>query len=189
GDTEKVGTYTLTALDSWELTITALPSFDQNGKAYTYSIQEHEIDGYETTINGFDITNLRVDTTKVTGIKSWVDDNNVNHLRPTSITVYLLANDEQIDETKVTHESAWTYTFDNLPMYDTEGKLITYTIKEKPVSHYETTIDGFNITNTLIVEEKVQDGLPEDIDKEKDVVGKQELLPKTATQIFSLIAS
>src|SRR5699024_9665017 len=48
GDKEKVDTYKVTAEENWSLIIDQLPVFDEDGKAYTYEIEEREIDGYAT---------------------------------------------------------------------------------------------------------------------------------------------
>src|SRR5699024_10329893 len=89
GEQESVDTYTVTEADDWNLTVEALPSFDENGKAYTYVIEEVSVDGYIATINGFDITNLRTGTTDVSVEKVWkgsVED---------SVTINLLANGDK----------------------------------------------------------------------------------------------
>src|SRR5699024_11412464 len=71
----------------WKYAFTDLDKYDESGEEITYTIEEVEVDGYETTIDGFDITNLRVGETEVTGTKTWLDDDSEN--RPDSITVYL----------------------------------------------------------------------------------------------------
>lgn len=148
GDLESVGIYTVTADNEWSLEIEDLPAFDNDGKAYTYEIDEITVEGYETFINGFDITNLRVGTTEVIGTKTWLDDDSED--RPNSITIYLLANDEIIDESKVTTESNWQYEFTNLDKYDEQGVEIEYTVDEEAIDGYEKSIDGYDIANLRI---------------------------------------
>ena len=41
----------------------------------------------------------------------------------------------------------WNYVFKNLTQYDAKGK-ITYTVTESAVAGYETSVSGYNITNT-----------------------------------------
>lgn len=148
GDQELVDTYTVKADQDWSLEIKDLPAFNNDGKAYMYEIKEKEIDGYETTVNGFELTNLRVGETEVTGTKTWLDDDSKN--RPDAITVHLLANGEKIDDTEVTPESNWEYEFTELPRYDDEGKEIAYTVDESDVEGYEKSIDGFDVTNLRV---------------------------------------
>src|SRR5699024_6527872 len=109
---------------------------------------EKPVEGYETNVNGFDLTNLRVGETDVTGTKTWLDDDSAD--RPESITIYLLANGEQIDEVEVTADSDWEYAFTELPKYDDQGVEITYTVDEEEVDGYAKSIEGFDITNLRV---------------------------------------
>src|SRR5690625_3628460 len=148
GEKEHVDTITLTQEDDWSLEVADLPAFDADGKAYTYEIEEKVVEGYETSINGFELTNVRVGETEVTGSKTWLDDDSEE--RPESITVYLLANGEQVDEMDVTAESDWEYAFTELPNFDEEGKEIVYTVDEESIEGYEKSIEGNDITNLRV---------------------------------------
>src|SRR5699024_7114421 len=150
-----VDTYTVKAENDWSLEIGELPAFDADGKAYTYESEEIEVDGYESTINSFDITNLRVGTTEVSGTKTWVDNDDKAEKRPESITVNLLANGEPVEgkSLEVTADDEWAYTFTDLDKFDENGAEITYTVDEDEVpEHYKKSNDEseLNITNTLI---------------------------------------
>src|SRR5699024_7517321 len=102
-------------------------AFDQDGKAYTYEVKEKPVDGYETTVNGFELTNLRIGKTKVSGTKTWLDDG--TDKRPESITVKLLANGEETDKSiDVTSEDDWKYAFTDLDKFDDKGKEIAYSV-------------------------------------------------------------
>lgn len=151
GNKEFVNTYTVKAEDDWKLTIDQLPTFDNNGKAYTYEIEEIAVDGYESTINGFNITNLRVGTTEVSGTKTWVDTEE-NAARPNEITIRLYANGDEVKDLQVTPDATtgdWTYSFKDLPRFDDEGREIGYMVTEDTVDGYTTYIDkDLNITNT-----------------------------------------
>ena len=77
-----------------------------------YTISEEPVTGYETTINGYDITNTHVpETVAVEGSKSWNDGENQDGIRPESITVNLLADGEKVDSVAVTAEDEWKYSF------------------------------------------------------------------------------
>src|SRR5699024_9354466 len=132
----------------WTYTIEDLETYDDNGVAYEYTVEEESVEGYETTIDGFDITNLRVGKTEVSGTKTWLDDN--SEYRPESITVNLLQNDKVIDTKEVTVEEEWKYRFKDLEEYDESGAAYTYTVEEKAIKGYESTVEGYDITNTLI---------------------------------------
>lgn len=121
-------------------------------------------------------------TKSITGEKIWKDENNNDGIRPTEITVNLLANNQVISSQKVTASNNWYYEFNNLYMYEVgheneDNYLINYTVKEKNVSGYTTKITGTTITNTHEIDktakvtvEKVwndnnnQDGLRQEIE-------------------------
>lgn len=117
-----------------------------------YSVEEL-LEGYEgkyqATIDGFDITNLRIGKTKVEGSKTWLDDENIDKDRPESIEVKLLQNGEEINSKAVSSEEDWAYKFDDLDKYDDQGVEYDYTIEEDVPEGYETIYsdDSYDITN------------------------------------------
>lgn len=73
------------------------------------------------------------------------------------VTINLLANNIKVDELKLNHANDWKGLFDHLPMNDSEGNKIVYTVSEDPIDGYESVItpyvpSGFVITNTLITD-------------------------------------
>src|SRR5699024_11933179 len=86
---------------------------------------------------------------------TWKDDGEEKSDRPDSITVNLLANDVVVSEHELTAENDWTLTIDELAKYDEVGEEIVYTITEHDVAGYESTIDGFDITNTRVDEKSI----------------------------------
>ncbi|UVH25074.1 Cna B-type domain-containing protein (plasmid) [Lacticaseibacillus paracasei] len=137
---------TVTASDNWKYSFTNLPEFE-NGQKITYTVTEDAVAGYTSTIDGYNITNNHTPATvKVSGTKTWNDNNNQDGIRPSSITVNLLANGQQVASKKVTASDNWQYSFDNLAAY-ANGQKITYTVTEDAVAGYTSTIDGYNITN------------------------------------------
>ncbi|MYL58299.1 Cna B-type domain-containing protein, partial [Virgibacillus halodenitrificans] len=156
---ELFDTVQLKAEDDWTYVFKDLEAYDENGQEYAYTVKEKALEGYETKIDGFNITNLRVGKTEVTGTKTWLDDNSKD--RPTSITVKLLANGEETDKTTtVSADSDWKYAFTDLEKYDDQGKEIAYTVDEEAVEGYKKTISNNNITNlrvgkTAVTAEKI----------------------------------
>ena len=145
-DNEIVHTYEQKMNDSWSYTFTNLPVY-ANGFKIKYIVDEKLVDGYTKSINGFNITNTHeIETTSISGTKTWVDDNNRDGLRPGSITINLLANNEIIKSKEVSANDNWTYEFTNLPVKD-NGKVIEYRVDENEVEGYTGVIDGYNITN------------------------------------------
>ncbi|KZU83680.1 Alcohol dehydrogenase [Lactiplantibacillus plantarum] len=89
----------------------------------------------------------KIEKTSVSGTRTWRDNNNQDGIRPSSITVNLLANGQQVASKKVSASDNWQYSFDNLADY-ANGQKITYTVTEDAVAGFTSTVDGYNITNT-----------------------------------------
>ena len=145
-----VKTTRVSAETEWSYRFTDLPK-NEGGKAIDYKVSEEAVEGYDGSVDGFNITNThRPETTEVVGTKTWDDNDNQDGVRPDSITVNLLANGKVVDTAKVSADTDWKYTFSNLPKYavGAEGKEVTYTVSENAVEDYTTTYDGFNIINT-----------------------------------------
>ena len=141
--------------DSWSFEFYDLPV------GYTYTIGEiGVIPGYgegvvdsstNTIKNPLKYTELKV--TKV-----WDDENNAYLTRPDTISFRLLANGSQASISGLSpiitigNQSGASYTWKNLPMLDTKGKAITYSVEEVSVpSGYSSTMTGggtaYTITN------------------------------------------
>ena len=138
---------------NWTYTFKDLPKY-ANGKEITYTVTEEAVEGYETSVDGFNITNTyTTETTEVKGSKTWNDADNQDGKRPESITVRLLANGEEKDSQTVTADENgnWTYSFEKLPKYEA-GKEILYTVTEDAVADYTTEITGYDITNSYAPE-------------------------------------
>ncbi|MDT2962954.1 Cna B-type domain-containing protein, partial [Enterococcus casseliflavus] len=73
---------------NWTYRFDNLPKYDAEGKAYTYKIQEENVLGYTTKVNGYDLVNTyrNTETTEVSGTKTWNDYDNKYNTRPESIT-------------------------------------------------------------------------------------------------------
>ncbi|WP_046958563.1 Cna B-type domain-containing protein, partial [Bacillus wiedmannii] len=138
----------------WKYEFKDLVAFDENGKAYKYEVKEQPVAGYESKVNGYDITNTKVGETKVEGTKTWKDDNATD--RPEMIKVDLLQNGKVVDTKDVTVATNWKYTFEKLQAYDAEGKAYKYEVKEQAVPGYESKVNGTDITNTKVGETKVE---------------------------------
>ena len=137
---------------NWTYRFDKLPKYDAEGKAYTYTIQEENVPGYTSEINGYDLVNTyrNTETATVSGTKTWNDNNNQLNIRPESITVELMQNGKKIDNqiVKADKEGNWTYHFENLPKYDSKGKAYVYTIQEATVSGYISEVNGYDLVNT-----------------------------------------
>ncbi len=156
-DGELVDSVEVTAASEWKYSFENLPK-NKAGVEIEYTIGEVSVEGYETKVDGFNVTNTHTpEQTTVSGTKTWNDANNQDGKRPTSITINLYADGEFVKSVEVTAASEWKYSFNNLPKYE-NGKLINYTITEDAVAGYTTTIDGFNVTNTYNPEQTTVSG-------------------------------
>ncbi|WP_139254614.1 Cna B-type domain-containing protein, partial [Bacillus sp. NH11B] len=137
---------------NWNFSFKDLPKYDGQGNAFTYTVNEVKVDGYETKVEGTMITNTykNTETTEISGKKVWEDYNNKFNTRPESITVQLLQNgtEFQTKEVKADKEGNWNFSFKDLPKYDGQGNEFTYTVNEVKVNGYETKVEGTTITNT-----------------------------------------
>ena len=137
---------TVKSSDNWKYSFTNLPEFE-NGKKISYTVTEDAVAGYTSTVDGYNVTNNHTPATvKVSGTKTWKDNNNQDGIRPSSITVNLLANGQQVASKTVSASDNWQYSFDNLAAY-ANGQKITYTVTENAVAGYTSTVDGYNVTN------------------------------------------
>ena len=150
---------TVTAENNWAwsmqipLNDIAVVKVDGENSSVTYKeieIEEEVPEGYEASYDGYNITNTYTGTKTVEGHKSWEDDNDADGLRPSSITIRLLADGEEIDARTVTAADDWAWSFPELPEYNASGAEIAYTITEDPVEGYISEIDGYNVTNTIV---------------------------------------
>ena len=147
----------LSAGSDWKVTFSNLPDKDSDGNLISYTVKEVKVPTYYTVdkeeaqfVDGkATITNKRTpETTEVTVKKVWDDAKNQDGLRPTTITVHLLANGKKVQTSTVSGEGeTWSHTFTNLPVYK-DGQKIIYTVTEDTVANYSTAIDGTTITNT-----------------------------------------
>ncbi|MGX5522734.1 Cna B-type domain-containing protein, partial [Bacillus toyonensis] len=146
-----VDTKEVTVASEWKYTFEKLQAYDANGVAYKYEVKEQPVAGYESKVNGYDITNTKVGETKVEGTKTWKDDNAKD--RPKMIKVDLLQNGTVIATQEVSEATGWKYEFKDLAAYDANGVAYKYEVKEQPVAGYQSDVHGYDITNTKIKDE------------------------------------
>ncbi|ALQ71132.1 hypothetical protein ATN06_26915 [Bacillus thuringiensis] len=149
-----IATQEVSKATEWKYEFKDLAAYDANGVAYKYEVKEQPVAGYESEVNGTDITNTKVGETKVEGTKTWNDNNATD--RPSSIKVDLLQNGKVVDTKEVTAETNWKYTFEKLQAYDANGVAYKYEVKEQPVDGYKSEVNGYDITNTKVGETKVE---------------------------------
>ena len=154
----------VTANEGWKYTFTNLPVYDEQGNKINYTVDETEVNAgelklYTKSINGTTITNtfaIPDQKISITVNKKWEDNNDVNGKRPESIKLQIKSGSTVVKEQVVTANDNWKYTFTDLPMYDSQGNTINYTVDEAEVNtddlkFYTKTVNGTTITNTFNV--------------------------------------
>ena len=155
-DNQTVETITLNADNNWEFTVEDLPESDpQTGRKYAYSVQQTNLSGqYETSIDGFTITNRHVPVSKTsfTVRVVWEDAENRDKIRPDHISANVLQNGKLFDTITLNSDTGWLYTLENLPELDAvTGQPYTYSVNEMDVPDgYEVSVKGLTVTNTHI---------------------------------------
>ena len=151
-DGEVYKTTTTNATLEWKYSFTDLPVY-KAGVKIVYTIQEKEVSLYTTTYDGNNITNQYTpETTSISGVKTWDDNNDQDGKRPDKLTINLLADGEVYRSIEIDAEGEWKYSFTGLPVYK-DGVKIVYTVDEASVPEgYEKTINGNNITNKHVPE-------------------------------------
>ena len=169
-DEEEVDNAELNEKNEWKATFEDLPDSTYDNGEFTpieYDIQEIEVTDYTTEItedeeaeNSYIITNTFVPrVVNITITKVWDDNNDEAGMRPESITLHLLADDEVIADLVITADDVWAYNAEELPAgYYVDGEFVAYeySVTEDAVDNYDTEItdefeDGeytFTVTNT-----------------------------------------
>ena len=161
----------VTAATDWKFESKDLPK-NRKGKKINYTVlEEVTVEGYsssqeQATDGSFTLTNSYKPTQiAVKGTAVWSDAENQDKVRPSKITVRLLADGKPIKELVVSEENGWQYNFSDLPKYK-DGKEIVYSVAADPVDGYKLEINGTQLTFSHIpakkesVEDKVSTNKP-----------------------------
>lgn len=161
--------------NQWEVTFSNLAKYDNQGNEINYTVKEQEIaqndlyfysdvqisgnktDGFEIN-NTFTVPDEKI---QIPVTKTW-NDNNKDRI--SSIELVLSGNGNTYRHTLTsankspTNPNIWTYIFNNLPKYSSNGDEITYTLSEQEIQNgdlkkYIQVTDGYNITNTSIIKD------------------------------------
>ncbi|HDR3500235.1 TPA: Cna B-type domain-containing protein, partial [Bacillus toyonensis] len=144
--------------------------FDPNAKI-PVTIKKDAVNGIKLMVPN------KLKTIAVAGTKTWEGDK-IND-RPETIKVDLLQDGKVIETKEVTAANGWKYEFEKLPAFDTEGKAYKYEVKEKPVSGYQSKVNGFDIVNIKMQEvTEVEEQNKEEATEETTEEIKEENLEK-----------
>ena len=147
---KEMNTVTLTGTgDLWSYTVTGLPKYT-NDTENVYTIAELNVPGYTSSIQDYAITNTHaIETTNLTVVKAWNDNNNANGDRPAGLTVTLNADGTAIATAVLNAANNWTATINNLPVNE-NGQPIIYTWTEPAIALYTQTNRVTNGTVTTL---------------------------------------
>ena len=142
-------------------TFRSIPAY-YKGQTIQYTVIENPMDGYIATVSAttgsadkgyaITVTNKHVPQfDDFTVVKVWDDSNNIDGMRPDSVTIHLNGSDGSSTEATLSNAKDWKYTFKYMPLFDANGSEITYTITEDAVTGYTYTVTNkdraFTITN------------------------------------------
>ncbi len=163
--------------DVWIYTYANLPAADGEGNRYTYSVDEEVPEGYVLTAaspsnatpsqampgtatpsyipGGVDFTNLASNKAlKIEGTKTWIDAGG----RPADLALTLWRRVSGGEPEEAPGQApkwqkagnVWTFTYENLPEFDRQGRKYAYWVTESGVpSSYDVYYDedGLHLTN------------------------------------------
>lgn len=147
-------------------TFRSIPAY-YKGQTIQYTVIENPMDGYTATVGAttgsadkgyaITVTNKHVQQfDDFTVTKVWDDSNNIDGMRPDSVTIHLNGSDGSSTEATLSNAKDWKYTFKHMPLFDANGNKITYTITEDAVAGYTYTVTNegrsFTITNSHVQE-------------------------------------
>lgn len=144
---EKINKETNTVNENvWEYTFKDIGKYNENGEEIQYTVEEQEekendLKFYEKVEKGLEVTNtfkVPDERINVTVIKVWEDNETQSQRRPESIILVLKQEETEIARKEINtsnevtgNTSKWSYTFTNLPRYNTQGNEIQYTVDEE----------------------------------------------------------
>ncbi len=150
------GTYTVTEVSPEKLLEDF--TFDAENSTSSVTIEVHK-DGNETgvlenvyrteapTAEPTPEPTPEILKTDIPVTKSWIDDNNRDGNRPSSVTVFLYADGTPVDQAVLDEGNGWAYTFTEKDRTNRDGSEIIYTVREAPVDMYTGEVNGYHITN------------------------------------------
>ncbi len=193
-DNEEVATTVANESTNWKYQFADLPKYSEKTKQpITYRCTEDLEEGWEVEYDGFTIINkYKPSTTSINVIKYWDDNFNMDDTRPYSITVYLLANGVRTGASlELTGDefNPWVGAFTNLPVKDSAGNIIKYSVEETPVEFYEVEYDDSNQVVGIFINNKYVPFFPKTGDETNIIVWISLLAISTIAGIVILIVS
>lgn len=157
-DGVEVDNHVLTAGENWSYTFTEKPHYKEDNKTeIVYTVNEDAVAMYAKEINGYNIVNnYQPETTSISVIKIWQDNNNAQNRRPASIAMTLSDGQKEVKTVVLNEANNWTATVNDLPTV-VNGMPAKYAWKEQQVIGYtltSVTENGNTMTFTNAVWER-----------------------------------
>lgn len=138
--------------NEWKATIYNLPKYNSDGSEINYFVDENldESFGYTKTVEGLTITNYKENPTPTTSIrvmKVWEGDGEDESTRPESVAITLQPVGTRVELTA----PDWTYTFEDLPIYNEAGEEIHYRVIEDRIDHYDSSNSGVPVDGVITI--------------------------------------
>ena len=148
-------------INEWEWSLELPDDYDGDGEfrvTEEYPENYEYKDSYSVATDDTDITNTwSPDVMLVSGRKIWQDEDDMDGIRPETVTVILKADGLEAGRATTSAEGEWKFFFSNLPRKNKDGETISYTIEEllTPVitgedgpGTYAVKVEEYNIVNT-----------------------------------------
>jgi hypothetical protein len=128
-----------------------------NGTEIAYTVSEDSIDNYEIDLEGYNFTNTYKEYTDMVGnivFNDTVDNLTYKHYRPEIVIVKLKENTTEVDSTSISineDSDEFYYSFENV-LVISGITTHTYSIDFPNIDNYNKSINGNNVTYTIISE-------------------------------------
>lgn len=141
----------VTAATQWTWHFDNLPK-NNAGEEIEYTIVEDAVADYSVSYDGYNVKNSYTPKqTSITVSKVWKDGDNLDKIRPDSVTIKLLANGQDTGKTlTLTADGQWKGSFTKMDMYE-NGQAIVYTIEEVKVDGYASSISGDAASGFVVI--------------------------------------
>ncbi|PGW10764.1 adhesin [Bacillus cereus] len=179
-----ITTKEVTAENGWKYEFGKLPAVDSEGKAHTYEVKEQPVSGYQSKVNGYDITNIKIH--EVTEVEEQGKEESIEELEaPTNPEVPNVTEEpKELEKPEVTEKPEIHVT----PEEEQAEEGTTEEIKEeKPetpkVTEEQKELEKPEVTEKPEIhvtpeEEQAEEGTTEEIKEEKPETPKVTEEPK-----------
>ena len=156
-DGEKIDQTTTSAENSWFYCFLDVVAKDTDGTPYKFSVEQEPIEGFSTKYtDGETISYVPKE-----GLFDIINVNNKNNIEgkifwdkgeklPEQVIVKLLQNEKEYKTIEVKESDNWKYIFENIPLYDNEGKSYSYSIEQESLEGFSTQYTNSN-KNGLVI--------------------------------------